>query len=111
MVCGRRITQKKMSTTDIKTAVGNPNEIDVTLLDVTPQGHGVFSKSANKTFWFARAEIPAIPGTGAVYSTVRLQCVRNEPFPPHWQRGAKVRAVISDMRTKDGEGSLDVPKA
>lgn len=93
---------------EIKSAT-NPNIIDVTLLDVTPQGAGVFSKSANKTFWFARAEIPSTGMLGVVYSTIRLQAVRNAPFPPHWRVGEKVKVLVTDIKAKDGEGSIDVP--
>lgn len=88
----------------------NPNEIEISLLAVTPQKGGQFSAKAGKTYWFARAEIPAQPLTGNPFSTVRLTAVRNEPFPPHWIPGAKVRAIITNINGKDGEGSIDVPQ-
>lgn len=86
----------------------NPNEIEITLLAVTPKDRGQFSAKQNKTYWFAYAEIPTPPMIGNRYSTLRLSSVRNEPFPSHWIAGAKVRAVITNVKGSDGEGSIDV---
>lgn len=86
----------------------NPNELEITLLSVTPKDKGQFSSKANKTYWFAYAEIPSPALIGNRFSTLRLTAVRNEPFPPHWIPGAKVRAVITNIKGQDGEGSIDV---
>lgn len=86
----------------------NRNEIEITLLAVTPKEEGQFSAKQNKTYWFAYAEIPAAPLTGNIFSTVRLTAVRNEPFPSHWIPGATVRARIRDLKGQKGEGTIDV---
>lgn len=84
------------------------NEIEVELIEVTPRDHGQFSAKQNKTYWFAYAEIPSLSGIGNRYSTIRLTAMRNEPFPPHWIEGAKVRATVRDIKGRDGEGTIDV---
>lgn len=87
------------------------NEIEVELLDVTPAKAGVFSQKQNKHFWFVRAEIPATGILGALYSTIRLEGVSNEPYPPHWIPGATVRVRVTNVNTKDGKGEINVPQA
>lgn len=86
----------------------NPNEIEITLLSVTPKDAGQFSAKQNKTYWFAYAEIPSVPLMGNIFSTIRLTAVRNEPFPSHWTPGARVRARIRDVKGQKGEGTIDV---
>lgn len=89
-------------------STASTNEIEVTLLYVTPQNAGMFSATKNKTYWFAFAEIPPIPYIGNPFSTIRLTSVRNEPFPAQWIAGAKVRVQITNIQGKKGEGSFDV---
>lgn len=86
----------------------NPNEIEITLLSVTPKDEGQFSAKQNKTYWFAYAEIPSVPLMGNIFSTIRLTSVRNEPFPSHWVPGARVRARVRDVKGQKGEGTIDV---
>lgn len=91
-----------------ETSQKNRNELEITLLDVTPKDKGQFSAKQNKTYWFAYAEIPSPDLIGNRFSTVRLTAVQNEPFPSHWVPGARVLVRITNIKGQDGEGSINV---